>query len=166
MSAAAKLQLSSDLYQTAQKAVDYALKALNAADPLVPFAITWRDEETTVERYMHGAYEDSIEMAMRAVSDTDEGVSAYPQAVTGQMLLNFARGGAAVNVLARRAGARLLLADLGQQPYLQALQAADAEQAERLMRREGIRWINSTARSIEGIATNILRELRIERPMY
>ena len=37
---------------------------------------------------------------------------------------------------------------------------------ERLMRREGIRWINSTAKSIEEIATNILRELRIERPMY
>ena len=42
----------------------------------------------------------------------------------------------------------------------------EVEQAERLMRREGIRWINSTARSIEEIATNILRELRIERPMY
>ena len=39
-------------------------------------------------------------------------------------------------------------------------------QAERLMRREGIRWTNSTAKSIEEIATNILRELRIERPMY
>jgi regulator of PEP synthase PpsR (kinase-PPPase family) len=42
----------------------------------------------------------------------------------------------------------------------------EVEQAERLMRREGIRWINSTAKSIEEIATNILRELRIERPMY
>ncbi len=42
-----------------------------------------------------------------------EGVSAYPQAVTGQMLLNFARGGAAINVLARHAGARLVVVDLG-----------------------------------------------------
>ena len=42
----------------------------------------------------------------------------------------------------------------------------EVEQAERLMRREGIRWINSTAKSIEEIATNILRELRIERPIY
>jgi nicotinate-nucleotide--dimethylbenzimidazole phosphoribosyltransferase len=42
-----------------------------------------------------------------------EGVSAYPQAVTRQMLLNFAGGGAAINVLARQAGARLVVADLG-----------------------------------------------------
>jgi hypothetical protein len=42
----------------------------------------------------------------------------------------------------------------------------EVEQAERLMRREGIRWINSTAKSIEEIATTILRELRIERHVY
>jgi nicotinate-nucleotide--dimethylbenzimidazole phosphoribosyltransferase len=43
----------------------------------------------------------------------DEGVSAYPQAVTGQMLANFQRGGAAINVLARRVGAAVLVADFG-----------------------------------------------------
>jgi len=42
-----------------------------------------------------------------------EGVSAYPQDVTGQMLLNFARGGAAINVLARQAGARVVVVDMG-----------------------------------------------------
>ncbi|MGD9951365.1 MAG: pyruvate, water dikinase regulatory protein [Burkholderiales bacterium] len=42
----------------------------------------------------------------------------------------------------------------------------EVEQAESLMRREGIRWINSTAKSIEEIATTILRELRIERHVY
>ncbi len=42
-----------------------------------------------------------------------EGVSAYPQAVTAQMVLNFLHGGAAINVLARRAGARVVVADLG-----------------------------------------------------
>src|SRR5438477_4887086 len=31
----------------------------------------------------------------------DEGVSAYPRSVTAQMVENFLRGGAAVNVLAR-----------------------------------------------------------------
>jgi nicotinate-nucleotide--dimethylbenzimidazole phosphoribosyltransferase len=43
----------------------------------------------------------------------EEGVSAYPQAVTGQMLANFASGGAAVSVLARQAGARLIVVDAG-----------------------------------------------------
>jgi nicotinate-nucleotide--dimethylbenzimidazole phosphoribosyltransferase len=42
-----------------------------------------------------------------------EGVSAYPQAVTAQMLVNFAMGGAAVTVLARSVGARVVVADLG-----------------------------------------------------
>jgi nicotinate-nucleotide--dimethylbenzimidazole phosphoribosyltransferase len=42
-----------------------------------------------------------------------EGVSAYPPEVTEQMLRNFAAGGAAVCVLARQAGARLVVVDLG-----------------------------------------------------
>jgi nicotinate-nucleotide--dimethylbenzimidazole phosphoribosyltransferase len=42
-----------------------------------------------------------------------EGVSAYPQEVTAQMVANFEAGGAAVNVLAREAGARLVIVDAG-----------------------------------------------------
>jgi nicotinate-nucleotide--dimethylbenzimidazole phosphoribosyltransferase len=42
-----------------------------------------------------------------------EGVSAYPQSVTAQMVENFLRGGAAVNVLGRDAGARVVVADFG-----------------------------------------------------
>jgi len=42
-----------------------------------------------------------------------EGVSAYPQEVTGQMLATFASGGAAVAVLCRGAGARLVVVDAG-----------------------------------------------------
>jgi nicotinate-nucleotide--dimethylbenzimidazole phosphoribosyltransferase len=43
----------------------------------------------------------------------EEGVSAYPQEVTAQMLANFAAGGAAISVLARAAGARLVVVDAG-----------------------------------------------------
>src|SRR5881296_190478 len=42
-----------------------------------------------------------------------EGVSAYPREVTAQMVLNFLRGGAAINVLARHLGARVVVADVG-----------------------------------------------------
>ncbi|WP_460063536.1 MULTISPECIES: nicotinate-nucleotide--dimethylbenzimidazole phosphoribosyltransferase [unclassified Pseudomonas] len=42
-----------------------------------------------------------------------EGVSAFPQEVTGQMLLNFVSGGAAISVLARQLGAQLEVVDLG-----------------------------------------------------
>jgi nicotinate-nucleotide--dimethylbenzimidazole phosphoribosyltransferase len=42
-----------------------------------------------------------------------EGVSAFPQAVTGQMLRNFVSGGAAISVLARQLGATLEVIDLG-----------------------------------------------------
>ena len=39
-------------------------------------------------------------------------------------------------------------------------------EAEAMMKREGIRWTNSTSKSIEEIATTILRELRLERHVY
>ena len=43
----------------------------------------------------------------------DEGVSAFPQEVTPQMVLNFLYGGAAINVLARHVGARITIVDMG-----------------------------------------------------
>ena len=42
-----------------------------------------------------------------------EGVSAYPREVTPQMVLNFLRGGAGVNVLARHAGVEVRVVDIG-----------------------------------------------------
>lgn len=43
----------------------------------------------------------------------EEGVSAYPPEVTEQMVLNFLRGGAGINVLARHAGAEVVVVDIG-----------------------------------------------------
>lgn len=43
----------------------------------------------------------------------EEGVSLYPQEVTRQMVINFLKGGAAINVLATHVGARVVVVDMG-----------------------------------------------------
>lgn len=42
----------------------------------------------------------------------------------------------------------------------------EVEEAERLMRRYGIPWLNSTTRSIEEIATKILQDIKLERRVF
>ena len=42
-----------------------------------------------------------------------EGVSVFPQQVTEQMVRNFMSGGAAINVLARHIGAKVIVVDCG-----------------------------------------------------
>lgn len=56
----------------------------------------------------------------------EAGVSAYPSVVTGEMVKNFARGGAAINVLARQCDATLSVVDVGVNSDLSAI--ADIEQ--------------------------------------
>ena len=44
---------------------------------------------------------------------TAEGVSAFPAEVTAAMVLNFAAGGAGINVIGRHVGARVIVTDVG-----------------------------------------------------
>ncbi len=57
---------------------------------------------------------------------TAEGVSAYPQAVTAEMIRNFARGGAAISVAARVLGAELRVWNLGTVTALEALPGVES----------------------------------------
>ncbi|MDQ6970825.1 MAG: nicotinate-nucleotide--dimethylbenzimidazole phosphoribosyltransferase [Mariprofundus sp.] len=60
----------------------------------------------------------------------DEGVSVYPSVVTGEMVKNFARGGAAINVLARRCNARLSIVDVGVMGDLSGIEGVELEKVK------------------------------------
>ncbi len=67
---------------------------------------------------LQGVERPSVERAAIVIFAADhgiaeEGVSAFPQAVTGEMVKNFARGGAAISVLAKTLGAHLEVVNLG-----------------------------------------------------
>jgi nicotinate-nucleotide--dimethylbenzimidazole phosphoribosyltransferase len=60
-----------------------------------------------------------------------DGVSAYPAEVTPQMVLNFVHGGAAINVLARQAGARVVAVDVGVAADLPAMPGLEQRKVAR-----------------------------------
>ena len=76
--------------------------------------------EKAVRRYAAIRGDGSVRMGRGAIAVfvadhgiADEGVSAFPQAVTVEMLRNIAVGGAAISVLARRFGYELRVIDAG-----------------------------------------------------
>jgi nicotinate-nucleotide--dimethylbenzimidazole phosphoribosyltransferase len=82
-----------------------------------------------------------------------ERVSAYPQAVTAQMVGNFLRGGAAVNVLARQANARVVVVDIGV--------AADLPDHPQLIRRKVAYGTRNLAREPAMTPDQTLEALRV-----
>jgi nicotinate-nucleotide--dimethylbenzimidazole phosphoribosyltransferase len=76
--------------------------------------------EELVRRYAAIRHDESVKPGRGAIAVfvadhgvADEGVSAFPQAVTVEMLRNIAAGGAAISVLARRFGYSLKVVDVG-----------------------------------------------------
>jgi nicotinate-nucleotide--dimethylbenzimidazole phosphoribosyltransferase len=76
--------------------------------------------EQLVRRYAAIRHDESVTPGRGAIAVfvadhgvADEGVSAFPQAVTVEMLRNIAGGGAAISVLARRFGYALKVVDMG-----------------------------------------------------
>ncbi len=90
---------------------------------------------------------------------TQEAVSAYPSEVTPQMVHNFLRGGAGINVLGRHVGARVVVADLGVASVLErhpdlkskkvAMSTQNMAEGPAMSRQEAIRSIESGIELLE-----------------
>ena len=75
---------------------------------------------------MQATVEPKIEQIQITVFAADhgivaEGVSAFPQAVTAEMVRNFSRGGAAINVLATETNAQLQVLNMGTVTEIESL---------------------------------------------
>ena len=96
--------------QQARSRLDRLTKPLGSLGYLETLAI----QLVGISRTLSPALERSVIVTMAADHGVaQEGISAYPQAVTAQMVANFLRGTAAINVLARHIGARIVVVDMG-----------------------------------------------------
>lgn len=94
------------------------------------------------------------------------GVSAYPQAVTAQMVMNMLAGGAAVSVLARQHGLTLTVVDCGvcsdlaAHPHLLVAKVAqgsgDCTQGPAMSRRQCIEAMDHGGRLLDRLPGNVL----------
>jgi nicotinate-nucleotide--dimethylbenzimidazole phosphoribosyltransferase len=96
--------------EAAQRAIDAKTKPLGALGRLEEVAVRLALLQQTLTP--------SLDRACICVFGADhgvadEGVSAYPRAVTAEMMKNFDRGGAAINVIARANGIEVEVVDVG-----------------------------------------------------
>ncbi len=102
--------ISTEFMKKAQKRLDNLTKPKDSLGRLEALAkkvvgITYKESPTLDKKVIftmagdHGVVE--------------EGVSAFPQEVTPQMVYNFLEGGAAINVLARGVGVKVIIIDMG-----------------------------------------------------
>lgn len=97
-------------YEIAQKRLDNLTKPPGSLGRLEEFA---RRLVAITEDRMPSINKKAIFTFAGDHGVTEEGVSAYPKEVTAQMVFNFLRGGAGINVLARHAGADVIVIDIG-----------------------------------------------------
>ncbi|THB74135.1 MAG: nicotinate-nucleotide--dimethylbenzimidazole phosphoribosyltransferase [Desulfobacteraceae bacterium] len=104
------LPVSQTLYEKAVRKMDEKTKPLGALGSLEDLAIRMCLVQDTLDPVIEGKF------AFVFAGDhgiTQEGVSAYPSEVTGQMVENFLNGGAAINVLCRHHSIDLKVVDMG-----------------------------------------------------
>ncbi len=102
--------VKTEFFEKAQKRLDNLTKPLGSLGRLEEFA-----------RSLVAISENTMPVLDKKVIFTfagdhgvaEEGVSAFPKEVTRQMVFNFLNGGAGINVLARHAGAEVVVIDIG-----------------------------------------------------
>jgi len=97
-----------------------------------------------------------------------EGVSAFPQQVTAQMVYNFLGGGAGINVIARQVAARIIVVDMGVATELEpnpqllsrkvAFGTQNMSQGPAMTREQAVRAIET---GIEVVASEVAKGLDI-----
>src|SRR3989338_4008403 len=102
--------INEKFYETAQKRLDNLTKPQGSLGRLEEFA---RRVVAITENLMPELDKKAIFTFAGDHGVADEGVSAFPKEVTTQMVLNFLNGGAGINVLARHAGAEVVVVDIG-----------------------------------------------------
>ncbi|RMG74530.1 MAG: nicotinate-nucleotide--dimethylbenzimidazole phosphoribosyltransferase [Nitrospirae bacterium] len=102
--------VDSTYYEIAQRRLDNLTKPPGSLGRLEEFArrlvAIYREDMPEIPRKVVFTFAGDHGVA-------EEGVSAYPSEVTRQMVYNFLRGGAGINVLARHAGAQVVVIDIG-----------------------------------------------------
>ncbi|RQW88684.1 MAG: nicotinate-nucleotide--dimethylbenzimidazole phosphoribosyltransferase [Geobacter sp.] len=102
--------LDSELLQKAQEKLDNKTKPLGSLGRLEEFARRFAaisgslEPDTTKKVIFTFAADHGV---------VEEGISAFPKEVTPQMVFNFLRGGAGINVLARHGGTDVRVVDMG-----------------------------------------------------
>lgn len=102
--------LKTEFISKAQKRLDRLTKPKGSLGMLEKFAA----RIVTITENMTPRFEKKTVIVMAGDHGVvDEGVSAYPKEVTVQMVYNFLRGGAAINVLAKSVNAKVIVVDMG-----------------------------------------------------
>ena len=102
--------LDSELMNEAQRKLDNLTKPRGSLGRLEEFA----KQVVGITENLKPEFKDKVIFTMAGDHGVvEEGVSAFPQEVTPQMVYNFLAEGAGINVLAKHVGAKVLVIDMG-----------------------------------------------------
>jgi nicotinate-nucleotide--dimethylbenzimidazole phosphoribosyltransferase len=103
-------ELDADIMKKAQSKIDNLTKPVGSLGKLEEIAVLI----CGIKRTLNPKIERKVIFTLAGDHGiVEEGVSAYPQEVTKQMVYNFVKGGAGINVLSRHINAEVIVVDIG-----------------------------------------------------